>query len=114
MTMRSNKSRALLSLAALLTLTASGDDINLLRLALPSAFALAPVGSFPLDDENSDFISPVESPESQDQEMDPTLPTCTSAETIQQIPTSLSSALMPSASRHHQFSGDSAMIPLRC
>jgi hypothetical protein len=106
-----NSRRALLSLTALLTLTASGDDINVLRLALPSAFALSPVGSFPLDDENSDFIRPLES---QHQLIGRTLPAYRATETIQQIPTSLSTAFLPLASSQHQLSGDSTMTPLRC
>ena len=114
MNMCPNNNRVLLCLAALLTLTASGDDINLLRLALPSAFALSPVGSFPIDDENSDFIRPSESPESQHSLIGPMSPACRSAETIQQISTSFSPALVSSAFAHHQLSGDNAMTPLRC
>jgi hypothetical protein len=30
--------------------------MNVLRVALPSAFAQVPVGSFPLDDPNTDFL----------------------------------------------------------
>jgi len=42
--------------ACILTPAASGDDLNLLRIATPSAFAQAPVGSFPQDDPNADFL----------------------------------------------------------
>ena len=47
-------------LTVLLTLAASGDDINIMRLAMPAAFASSPVGSLPLDDENTDFVRPSE------------------------------------------------------
>jgi hypothetical protein len=43
--------------ACILMPAASGDDLNLLRIALPSAFAQAPVGSFPLDDPNADSLA---------------------------------------------------------
>jgi hypothetical protein len=43
-------------LACVLTLAASGDDVNLLRAVLPAPFASIPVGALPLDDENTDFI----------------------------------------------------------
>lgn len=39
-----------------LALAASGHDLNVLRLALPAAFAEAPVGGTPLDDEKADFL----------------------------------------------------------
>jgi hypothetical protein len=109
-----NRNSPLLILATLLTLTASGDDFNLLRVALPSAFALSPNGSFPLDDENTDFIKPPESPASQHQLTGPTLPSCGSAETFQQIPTPLSFASASPDSAHCQLAGDSAITPLRC
>ncbi|HEV3261338.1 MAG TPA: hypothetical protein VG013_31085 [Gemmataceae bacterium] len=48
-------------LACLLTLAQSGDDINLARLMLPSAFSGTPWGTFPTDDENNDFTRPTES-----------------------------------------------------
>jgi hypothetical protein len=51
----------------LLVLVASGDDINLLRVAVPSASAAAPMGSLPLDDGNTDFL---ESKEGRDQRAD--------------------------------------------
>ena len=51
---------SLFNLTALLTLAASGDDINIMRLAMPAAFASSPVGSLPLDDENTDFVRPPE------------------------------------------------------
>jgi hypothetical protein len=41
-----------------LTLAASGDDFNFMRVALPSAFAGTPAGTIPLDDENTDFTRP--------------------------------------------------------
>jgi hypothetical protein len=41
-----------------LTLAASGDDFNFMRVALPSAFAGTPAGTIPLDDENTDFTWP--------------------------------------------------------
>src|ERR1700732_4012067 len=107
MTMCRNNNGALLFLAVLLTLAASGDDINLLRLALPSAFALSPIGSFPLDDANTDFVKPSESSASQHHLIGPMLSAFRSAETIQQIPTSLSSALVSSAFTHPQLSGNS-------
>ena len=47
-------------LTVLLTLAASGDDVNIMRLAMPAAFASSPVGSLPLDDENTDFVRPSE------------------------------------------------------
>jgi hypothetical protein len=112
MTLCRNTNRALLFLAGMLTLAASGDDINLSRLALPSAFALSPTGSFPLDDENSDFVKPAES--SRHQLIGPMLPACRSADTIQQVPAPLSSALVSSVFTDHQLSGNSAMTPLRC
>jgi hypothetical protein len=114
MSMCRNSNGPLLILAALLTLTASGDDINLLRVALPSAFALSPNGSFPLDDENTDFIKPPESLASQAQLMGPTLLFCRSVEKFEQIPTPLSSAPASPDSTHCQLSGDSTMTPLRC
>jgi hypothetical protein len=43
--------------ACFLTPAASGDEMNVLRVAIPSAFAQAPVGSFPLDDPNTDFLA---------------------------------------------------------
>jgi hypothetical protein len=112
--MERNANRALLLLTVLLTLSASGDDINLLRLALPSAFALSPTGSFPLDDENTDFVKPHESPAPRRPLKGTMLPACRSAEAIQHILTSWPSALAPSVFTHHQLSGDSVMIPLRC
>jgi hypothetical protein len=114
MSMSRNRNGPLLILAGLLTLTASGDDINLFRLVMPSAFTHSPNGSFPLDDENTDFIKPPESPASQNQLIGPPLPSCSSAETFQQIRSPLSSSLAPSDSTHYQLSGDSAMTPLRC
>jgi len=47
--------------ACLLTLGASGDDLNLARLLLPSAFRDVAPGALPLDDENTDFIAPTDS-----------------------------------------------------
>jgi hypothetical protein len=58
---RSYCSAALSLLTCLLTLAGSGDDLNLARLALPSAFADAPPGSLPLDDDNTDFSEPTDS-----------------------------------------------------
>ena len=52
-----NHALLLSCVASLLTLGASGDDINLYRLVLPAAFAQVPVGSLPLDDENTDFLA---------------------------------------------------------
>jgi hypothetical protein len=114
MIIRPNNNRVLLFLAALLTLSASGDDINFLRLALPSAFALSPVGSFPIDDENSDFTRPSDSQESQHPLPIRTLPAGRSVETVKSLPTSLSTAPVPLALTNHQLSADSAMTPLRC
>jgi hypothetical protein len=47
---------------SLLVLTASGDDFNLLRAALPSAAVGIPLGTFLEDDENSDFLGPEQDP----------------------------------------------------
>jgi hypothetical protein len=47
-------------LGVVLTLAASGDDINVCRLAFPSLFAQTPVGSLPLDDDNFDFVESTE------------------------------------------------------
>jgi hypothetical protein len=114
MTMCRNTNHALLLLAVFLTMAASGDDINLLRLALPSAFALSPAGSFPLDDKNADFVKPSESSASQHQLIGSMPAARRSAGTIQPKPTPLSSALVSSALTHHHLSGNGAMTPLRC
>jgi hypothetical protein len=47
--------------SCLLVLSASADDFNLVRVLVPSAFAQTPLGAFPEDDENSDFIQSDES-----------------------------------------------------
>src|SRR6516162_5097737 len=96
-----NNNRALLFLAALLTLSASGDDINFLRLAWPSGFVLSPVGSLPLDDENTDFVRPSDSQDPQHELRVSTLPAARSVETIHPVPTSSSSAPLPSAYANH-------------
>jgi hypothetical protein len=41
---------------SLLVLAASGDDFNLLRVALPSAWVGIPLGSVLEDDANADFL----------------------------------------------------------
>jgi hypothetical protein len=51
----SRHSAGLALLACLLTLAASADDFNLVRLLLPAAFAGVPAGALPEDDENTDF-----------------------------------------------------------
>src|SRR5438105_2568790 len=57
MAVQSRPVRILVTLACFLTVAASGDDFNFLRVALPAAFAGAPVGSLPLDDETADFVT---------------------------------------------------------
>jgi hypothetical protein len=52
--MSSRLSRFLL--ACLLTIIASGDDVNLMRVVFPAAFT-SPIGSLPLDDPNMDFVA---------------------------------------------------------
>jgi hypothetical protein len=42
--------------ACLLTIIASGDDFNLMRVAFPATLAGAPTGGLPLDDPNTDFV----------------------------------------------------------
>jgi hypothetical protein len=41
----------------LLTLIASADDFNLLRVVFPSICTSSPAGSLPLDDPNTDFVT---------------------------------------------------------
>jgi hypothetical protein len=107
--------RVLLGLfASLLTLAASGDDINLYRLAMPCAFAQSPLGSFPLDDENTDFIqsSPVQMPRNQD--ASPGLSICSFAAVFLRMPYDSASPFVLVAATQHNSSYDGAMTPLRC
>ena len=105
---------AISCLAVLLTLAASGDDINVARLALPTAFASAPVGSFPLDDENTDFLKPAELRLVECQRPDPLGHRCMLADPFQQRPAALSSRLHPCADRQYYLSNGSELTPLRC
>src|ERR1700730_1404730 len=59
---------ALQLLACVLTLAASGDDINLMRVALPAPFSQIPIGAIPLDDENTDFVRAEDGVSSLDQQ----------------------------------------------
>jgi hypothetical protein len=53
MALRSALSRALTLVACALTLAASGDDFNVVRVAFPAAL---PASEFPDDDPNTDFV----------------------------------------------------------
>jgi len=60
MDQRTSYQVALSFIGGLLTLAASGDDFNVMRVLLPATFAHVPTGSLPLDDQNSDFLRPVD------------------------------------------------------
>jgi hypothetical protein len=53
---RRSSSPVVTTLACILVVCASGDDFNLLRIALPCAFVDAAKGMSPLDDESEDFL----------------------------------------------------------
>jgi hypothetical protein len=114
MTFRKSHALLLSYVASLLTLAASGDDINLYRLVMPVWFAEVPVGSLPLDDENTDFIKSPAPQTSQNPETDWNLPACRLAARIRPVSKNLTLSFMGAASRQHPLAPDSAMTPLRC
>jgi hypothetical protein len=91
----------------LLTLGASGDDINVIRLLAPAVFQEC--GPVPLDDDNADFISEAQSPVSANEEL-PMSPLAYSV--AEDHPISWLNALRP----HELVSSisDSLSVPLRC
>jgi hypothetical protein len=97
-------------LTVLLTLAASGDDINLVRLAMPAAFASSPVGSLPLDDENMDFVRP---PELQLSLYLPLTPIAWCFSPVHSL-LGLSSHLVFCIDSPHHLPCHSALPPLRC
>jgi hypothetical protein len=101
-------------LTLLLTLAASGDDINVCRLAFPSFFAQAPIGAFPQDDDNFDFIDSAEPEAAHDQQFAISLPASCLSEGRQQTSSTLCSGVttLPATLDHH--CNGSALTPLRC
>jgi hypothetical protein len=89
-------------------LAASGDDLNILRVAAPGAFASSPVGSLPLDDENADFLRPTELPLNQ------YLPMVQTTWCLMPMPVFLDLSSPLQFSIDSQLSGYSAFAPLRC
>jgi hypothetical protein len=100
--------------ASLLTFAASGDDVNLYRIAFPNAFAQSPIGSFPLDDENTDFIQVSTATRLLNHDLSQTIPICGAAAEVSQRPNDLAAFFVAVASKQPYLFHDSAITPLRC
>src|SRR6516225_11135670 len=104
MTYRKSHALLLYYVASLLTLAASGDDINLCRLVVPDWFAEVPVGSLPLDDENADFIKSPAPQISQNHEAGWILPACRLPAGIRPLADNLTLSFLGTPSRQPPLS----------
>jgi hypothetical protein len=114
MTSLTRRSASLYLFTSALTFAASGDDINLFRIALPSVFAYAPVGSCPMDDENSDFVLSSSASKVKNHEVGEwaTVGGTSTARSV--IPDAFVAPFLIDSFESHLFCRDSAPIPLRC
>jgi hypothetical protein len=106
-------------LLPVLALISSGDDCNLMRLCFPFYWASVPVGSLPLDDDNTDYLRARtqsarqgRAPQGDDEPVTPTLP-----ETALNVEFS-SISNPPNSPRPDAGAGEPCtiilVIPLRC